>query len=714
VKASPAALLAAVNLLFFWPVLFHGRVFSSHDVVLSLPPWRAASGVLQPENRLLADAATALDPEWRSLARFPRGLLWNPSIAGGIPGAINVVQGNLSPFSWLPARLLPEAAVETGVLFLKLNLGFLFAYAFFRSREFSKLAAATGAAAWSWSSVQSVWWLWMQTSVTVAIPLLLWAVDRARAEGPVSSAVAPAGAAILLFLSGGYPYFLIYGFAAAGLYLAVAARTTRLRAGAARARLVAAAALAAGILLPFFLVSARFLRETGALEARQGLAASGAMPLRQLWLYLAPDRFGDPRRDDYRPVGLGPSETYMETAVAVGPLVLGLAALAIANRRRRRLLAYAALISAAVAIPLYGGGALLRWVGEVPLVSTGHFDRAKILIVFGLAIAAAIGAEAAEKALGDSPRLDPLLQAIPALVALPLLILAARFYPAVEPSRAVFTATPGIDALRRPQAGGPSRFLATGWTLLPDTAQAYGLEDVRGHLFHEARYRRLLAAADPRVYGRTGTLLTFDSATLDPGSPALDLLGVRAIAEPPGALSPTDLPVLYRGPDVQIFARPGALARFRFVRQAREGGVAESARADRATLASVAFVPARDLESLRGRLGPPGPESAGSLRIVRSEADRFELEAELREPAVLVSSQKLFAPYWQARLDGRRVRALLVDGLFLGVLVPAGRHRIVGSFRIPAAEWLVGAASAATLLALAAAAVLSRRKPARR
>src|SRR5450756_788577 len=71
------ALLAVCNLLFFWPVLFHGRVFSSHDVVLSLHPWKAASGIDVPRNRLLADPAMSSETLLRNLRKFPKGFFWN-------------------------------------------------------------------------------------------------------------------------------------------------------------------------------------------------------------------------------------------------------------------------------------------------------------------------------------------------------------------------------------------------------------------------------------------------------------------------------------------------------------------------------------------------------------------------------------------------------------------------------------------------------------
>ena len=85
------------------------------------------------------------------------------------------------------------------------------------------------------------------------------------------------------------------------------------------------------------------------------------------------------------------------------------------------------------------------------------------------------------------------------------------------PPTPCFTTTPGIARLREETGRiGPSRFAAAGWTLLPNVSEVFGLEDARGHLLHDAAYRRLLSAADPNAFGRYGTYLVFNPRSLDP------------------------------------------------------------------------------------------------------------------------------------------------------------------------------------------------------
>jgi len=692
-----ASLLLLANLVFFWPVVFHGRVFSSHDAALAVDPWRAASRVDVPRNRLLADAASAGSPMLRDL---PARFFWNPYVAGGAPGAINLVQGFLSPFAGIPGLLLPEAFIETGILFLKLNAGFLFAFVFFDRRGLSETAASCGAAAWAWSTAQSTWWLWMQSSVMVCIPLLFLAADRARGRGSFFSAVAASAGASLLFLSGGYPFMILFGAGAATLYALFGGEGGLGRnAGRAAAGLTAGALLAAALVWPAIMVSARAIRETGQVEARAGLARTFELPVQHLLLYAFPLAAGDPLRDDYRPLTASPHDNFMETAVGVGPVALALALVGAAGRRNRRLYGWAMGLALGTAAALYVPP-VRRLFEDLPLLSAGLFERIKILAVLGIAVSAAVGADVVAEidVRRSGRRMAPLL---PFLIGLPLLAVAARFYPAVLPKHAVFAATPGLRALARRGETAPARMLATGWTLYPDLASAEGLEDVRGHLFFERDYRRLLAAADPGIYGRTGTLLVSEPATLAPLSPVLDLLNVATIAAPPGfAFAPAALEKIYDGPDLTLFRRPSPLPRYFLAERWERGGVESVARASRETLATTAFVdgdvPPRSLA-----------ERSEPSRVIMEESTSASFRLRLRAgaPEFLVTSQKLFPPYWTARIDGRSVSPVRVDGLFFGLPIPRGEHIVEGAFRLPRRELAVSAVAALLLLAGAAVSI---------
>jgi hypothetical protein len=717
------ATLLVFDLVLFAPLLLRGRVLTSHEFVRAHHPWRGTEqGLREAENPLLADPGAAGETTLVRYRGFPRGFFWNPWISSGAIGPFHLAQGFLSPFVAIPSLLLPEAWIETGILFLKFNFAFLAAYYFLRSRRFSDLAAAAGAATWAFSTGQTVWGLWMQTSVSVTYPLLLAAVDRAFEEERSDRTLLFATASFLLCLSGGFPHWILYGAFAGGLYFLF--RVFRERAGARRAflRLAASAAISLAILTPSILASSRFVHASGFREARSGMGSAYPLPLRHLRLYFLPEYQGTPRRNDYRGVGWIPGDNYVETAAGVGLVAAVLAAVGVFGKRRRALVAWSVTLALLVAIPLYAGGSLLRAVGSLPFLDVGIFARSKILIVLAVGVLVACGVEALENlaAAGSLRRLA--LEVAPFAIAVPFAFLVLDFHSISRPSDAVFRLTPGIAKLQEIERASRGRFAAAGWTMPPNVAEVFGLEDARGHLLHEATYRTLVTAADPNAYGRFGTYLLFHPLSLDPSSPVLDLLNVTALAAPPGsaapagadtahrdaaAMGPIDpatarpapdpggFPRVYSGPDLTLFARPSAFPRFRLVSQVRGGGVDEVRLADRETLATSVFVPP-DVER-RLAAAAAGRGTDGTIRILALEPERFEVETETALPSLLVSSQKSFPPYWRLSLDGAPTAGFLANGIFLGMELPAGRHRVKGEFRIPGVELLISIAGLAAL-----------------
>jgi hypothetical protein len=709
------ATLLVFDLVLFAPLLARGRVLTSHEFVRAHHPWRGTDqGLLQAENPLLADPAAAGETTLVRYRDFPRGFFWNPWVSSGAIGPFHIAQGFLSPFVAIPSLLLPEAWIETGILFLKFNFAYLAAYFFLRGRMFSDLACAAGAATWAFSTAQTVWGLWMQTSVSVTYPLLLVAIDRAFDDERRPRALLFAAVALLLCLAGGFPHWILYGGIAAGLYFLFRAVRDRAKGRHALATLLTAAAISIAILAPSILASSRFVEASGFREARRGMGSAYPLPLRHLRLYPFPEYQGTPRRADYRGVGWIPGDNYVETAVGIGVAASLLAAVGLFSRRRRALIAWAGTLGALVAIPLYAGGWALRAAGSLPFLDITLFARSKILIVLALAVLAACGVELLERIAAGSFLRMRALEVSPFLIAIPLAFLTLDFHSIARPAEAAFHETPGIARLRELGRKIPGRFAAAGWTLVPNVSEVFGLEDVRGHLLHEAAYRRLLSAADPNSYGRFGTYLLLHPRSLDPASPILDLLNVRTIAAPPGSPSPSGrrveerdaatvgaidprtalaepdpsrFPRIYAGPDLTLFARPSAFPRFWLVSRARPGGIEEVRTADRHTLATAVFTTADVARRLAS--GAPSRGSGGEIRIARLDPERFELETVTPLPALLVSSQKRFPPYWRLRLDGAPVDGFEANALFLGLELPAGRHRVEGRFRIPRWELLI-------------------------
>lgn len=107
--------------------------------------------------------------------------------------------------------------------------------------------------------------------------------------------------------------------------------------------------------------------------------------------------------------------------------------------------------------------------------------------------------------------------------------------------------------------------------------------------------------------------------------------------------------------------------------------------------------------------GAPG--SAGSAGPVTWVADTAAVTVTATRPALLVLSQA-WSPGWGARVAGRTVPVVRVDGLVQGVPVPAGTHRVAFTYHAPGlrAGFALSLGTALALLAAAPVAVLRRRR----
>ena len=80
---------------------------------------------------------------------------------------------------------------------------------------------------------------------------------------------------------------------------------------------------------------------------------------------------------------------------------------------------------------------------------------------------------------------------------------------------------------------------------------------------------------------------------------------------------------------------------------------------------------------------PEGTMGKAEARVVRYRLNDVTVETESEGPALLRLAD-LWYPDWTAELDGRKVPILRTDYFLRGVVVPAGSHRVVFTFRSPA------------------------------
>ncbi len=124
------------------------------------------------------------------------------------------------------------------------------------------------------------------------------------------------------------------------------------------------------------------------------------------------------------------------------------------------------------------------------------------------------------------------------------------------------------------------------------------------------------------------------------------------------------------------------------------------------------------LQGSRGRVafeveaaGTPATSSEmpqQSARISIYEADRVVIEASAETAGTLILTD-LYSSGWDVTVDDKPATPVLSDGMYRGVELPPGRHKVVWSYR-PLAVYWGGGASVLALLALIAAALWVARR----
>ena len=116
--------------------------------------------------------------------------------------------------------------------------------------------------------------------------------------------------------------------------------------------------------------------------------------------------------------------------------------------------------------------------------------------------------------------------------------------------------------------------------------------------------------------------------------------------------------------------------------------------------------------------GPPPPGLApgadrdvpAPARVVSYRPEEVVVDARPTRPGLLVLNDA-WMPGWEATVDGHRVPIRRANYLVRGVLLPAGAHRVVFRYPVPASLWLGLGLSVATLAGLLGAWIRRWRRP---
>jgi len=703
--------LAAAATLFFWPLWVAGYRFPRGGGDL----W----GQLY--------AVWSFVAEWVRRGVFP---LWDFRLMGGDPILAEGQYGLLNPLNW---PLFLTSPIPTALVLLRgafpLFLAGAGTYLYLRHSpvwRVSRPAALIGAVAYMLADPFIAHLGHPHFNDGMAwLPWALWGVDAAtrRRRGILWGALA-----LALLLLSGHGQAALYSALTIGGYALWQAAEGGWRRGPRRlGRLGLMAVLAAALAAPAILPGMERLpftdRALVPLDLRRGYEFQPAM----LVDFISPAFHG--RGVD----AFWPRWNRVESGY-VGAVALGLAGLGLLSHlRQRRTWALLALGGLAYEFAIGYRGVLYPRLAQLPLFAESwKTSRAIYLVSFALALAAALGVER----LRRGPRWMAAAWAAALAVAGAALWLGAPAWAATIPGhRARAQALTGLRfaallslgaallgwiASRRHVGGRAGLVLlllvelvALGALVEVEPSRATGSDpspalsflkadsawfrvDVDGEARGLVSPSLLMAAGFevPQGTGNPMELAAYNQfywAIPYKSAPAYRLLGVKYILVPKDAPPGGEgiWPVFIDDPKVDVHLHTGALPRVWLVYRTLPVTRIEEAY-------DVIFDPAFAPEQVATVEDGPLLDGSGQGRIdvIGYGPNRLAMSVQASDPALFILSDVLY-PGWEATLDGAPVPIYRADGIFRGVEVPAGQHRLEMRFRPRSLRLGLGAAGMA-------------------
>jgi hypothetical protein len=657
--------------------------------------------------------------------------LWNPYELCGAPLLASAQGGVLNPFVIVLFGLLPAGLALHAYLLIHFVLAALLAFGFARALGTGSMGAAIAAAAWTLSPAltRSIYHP-NRIGCLVWVPAVFWLGMRLVAR-PGAAPTGLLALALAAQAAAGYPEFALDTGVLLGIALACALAVERPGVGPA-ARALGCLALAAGLAV---VIAAAQLLPTIELLGASARDALAAEPLFAPGLGVLPTFFRTIPEAGVFEIGMLPG-----LYVGAAPLLLAVTGLLLGRPRAALPLAAAAVACVLAVVgyellhrlPIYRSTRFaLPWALLLPFFTAmlaglgwdalargrGAARPATVLAVAALGAAlflalgrpvSAVAGGLAAGVLGLATRAG---RATPWLAAAAFAVVVGDLWAALPyrrgadpfpPLPRTATTEALLDTLRA--ADGAPRFLGaaeagTGVALLEEVYTIAGLED-------SLMPRALRRIVDHFGLGIAGDDMPLRAGALRTAKPLLDLMGVRYVTGParwaPMLAAAGFTTVRAPAPGVHgLWRNDEALPRAFLVRRVRvlSGDDAFAAVSDAGFRPRDEAVVDRALPALA-----PTPLLPGEgARLVRHAPEEVRIATSAESPALLVLTDTDF-PGWVATVDGVPAPIVRSDFAFRGVVVPAGEHEVVFTYRpraVRAGVWLsvAGLAGAAALLA---------------
>ena len=631
VPRASALVLVLLPTLFTGRALFTGRVYAPVDLAFAYEPLH--DGAVKPHDIALSDLYCQIIP-WQKAVRYALAQgewpLWNPFILCGDVLAAAAQPAVYDPFNLLGLLLPLPHAITFGASLTFFLAGF-FTYLFARSLGRGELASLTAAAIFMFGGMMAFFAGWPLGRAWSLLPFVLLGVRRVvRASGASLLTLA-----LVLVIVAGHPESVLHVVAAGVVYGIFEISITRNIRAILPALIAGAVALllTAIYLLPFMEASEQTLEH----EIRTKLYAPTA------YAQLAPPetrahRIGRTFLPDYdgRPWRGETSPQWDPLSARAGniPFVLALVALFVAWRKRETWF-WAALAIVCLFLT-FGSWPFAHALHALPLFDIAINERFAFAAIFAVGMLAAITIDF----IAARWRYVPIV--LLALVLIERTIVDGGIYPAL-PAKMFY---PPISPI--PQT---DRIAGVGHTLIPNTSAMYELEDVRGY---EAMTNKRLTETYP-------LWSTFQRAWFnivdDPARPFLSFLNVRYVLDGKRVIENKN--VLPRA-----FVPPA-------VRYERDGKQVIESMKSASDFSKLAWIEAPHYQP---HDAPNGPGKV-TWRRAGGAHHTLDLDADMQGAGWIVISETAWKG-WRAYIDGHRVETRFANHAFLGVHVPAGRHRV--------------------------------------
>lgn len=637
VSRTAALVLLLLPLLFTGRAMFTGRIYAPADISFMAPPLADHAkdfGVEKPHNILLSDLHCQIIP-WQKAVRYSLANgewpLWNPFILAGDILAAAAQPAVYDPLQWI-GMLIPLPDAFTFGAAMTFFLAGLFTFAFARALGLGELASFAAAAGYMYCGMLSFFVGWPLGRAWAYLPLVLFATRERR--------FVLLTLAFVLVIVSGHPESVLHIVAVGAVYGLVTlwspAKADERR-DLAVAKAIAAGLMALAItavyLLPFFEAVPQTLENF----IRTELYAT------QTYDVLAPPDVQLERvRKTFVPGHRGPDPLSARVGLVVTLLAIG-------GIRRRNAFFFALAVVCLLAT--FGTWPVAHALHALPLFDIAINERLAFAAAFAMAILAAYSVDAIARR-----------HRVVAIAVLALLLAErawddGRVYPALDRD-AFYPRIPLIAAIPR-----DARMTAAQFAFTANNPTMYALEDVRGY---QAMTNRRLYETYPlwSEYQRA-----WYNRVDDVTRPFLSFLNVRY------AIGQGDVPpgwrLLAEDRGTRIFENTHELPRVfvpRHVSYVRDSEKAVETMKAHHDFADRAWI---EVPEYRPHDIANGP---GSISIRRSGL-AYDFDASMVSPGWVVISATAWKG-WRAYIDDRRVETRFANHAFLGVYVPAGKHRV--------------------------------------